>query len=120
MDHIGRTPRKSRTPVLVVVHADGYIGIYGRSDEVSVVVRYAPDVETSSRGEIFAEDYIESTLSQTHRDVYYPGSLLTTGQVRSILPSEIVRRNDELSISRMVDRILSARAQEKKKQGAVA
>jgi hypothetical protein len=78
-----------RHKVLIILHADGYIEAFADREQVDVLTVVMPHVPG---GEILAEEYLELTLTKPYRDIYYPLNRRAVDNVRTILPSQIMRQ----------------------------
>ena len=96
-------PRTPRETVLVVVNGDGWVQVYGQK-HVDVRIVIAP-YTTTPEGERLAEEYVELTLSQRYRDLYWPGMIRAADMVRVIRPSDIVQHNWNLDLLRSIKRL---------------
>lgn len=79
--------RIETVPVVVELHSDGFVRVYGDKC-VSAIVLNRPAVR-SARAAIIAEQLIDECLPIRHRDVYCPGRVRATGQVRRITVDDI-------------------------------
>jgi len=93
------TPERSAGPkpqVLVVVHHDGYLEIFANPrNAVSVRVENVLDTEE----ERLAEDYLRAKLPPAWKEVFLPGSKITSGLVKDCLtPDQEEERRWMLSV----------------------
>jgi len=82
-------PKVQREPVLILLHSDGYVEVYGQN-HVDVVTRIVPKMETP-KGEILAEEWVEKSLPLRYRKLYGANCLRTTAMLREIAPSDIAQ-----------------------------
>ena len=91
----------SSTPVLVVAGSDGWVEVFAdENTDVHVVV--LPHM-TSPAGEIAAEEYLEESLPPQHQAIFWPGMRRAADQVRTIRPSDIVKRDWELEMLQAIE-----------------
>ncbi len=76
-----------REKVLVVAHGDNFIEVFGAKNVAALIVR-CPTMG-SNNGEELAEDYLESSLPQRWRELYFPGFLRASLANRPLVPSVI-------------------------------
>lgn len=76
-----RANRQQRTKSILLVHAGGHIQLFG-DQLLDVRVIDVPHVQ-SVRAEILIEQWIESELPRPYRDIYFPGNLRASGNVRT-------------------------------------
>lgn len=109
------TPRPigDHHPVVVVLHHDGYIEVFG-DDSIDAQVAVMPHMPTQE-GEVLAERYLTKQLPRRHRTVYFPGMLRATGQVETLRPTDINRRKTGLAFLQCVDQLQSQAMQEASK-----
>lgn len=93
---------KRRSAILVVLHADGWIEVYGQP-YVDVHMAVMPHT-TTPEGERAAEEYLDTILARRYRDLYWPGLRRAADLVRSVSPSDIARRDWELELLTTLDR----------------
>jgi len=101
--------RQQRTPVLVVLHADGYVETFGQR-HIDARIVTMPAMGTKE-GERVADDYLELTLLPRHREIYFPGLIRATGNVQTVTPGAMAHQNVCLSIVRTADRLKAQVAQ---------
>jgi len=80
-------PKVQRSQVLILLHADGYVEVYGPKN-LDVVTRIVPKMVTPA-GEILAEEWIERSLPLRYRKLYGADCIRTTARIREIKPSDI-------------------------------
>lgn len=92
-------PRVERVPVVVVLHRDGFVQVYGPRDEISVKIVAMLDV--APEGEILAEQYAELALPRRLRPVFVPDNLLAIGSLKDCrTPEQEADRQTELHLVR--------------------
>jgi len=82
-------PKVQREPVLILLHSDGYVEVYG-PNHVDVVTRIVPKMETP-KGEILAEEWVEKSLPIRYRKLYGANCLRATAMLREVAPSDIAQ-----------------------------
>lgn len=101
---------KDSTPVLVVIHSDGYVELYGpRSIDARIAI--LPDMN-SAKGEILAEEYLDLNLPERHRRLHAPGMIRTAKLGRKITAHEIANTVGDLALMRAVDRLKACQHEE--------
>lgn len=86
-----RHPKKSsvkprrREKVLVVMHPDGLVEIYG-GRELDVCV--AQRLHVPQHCEPAAENYLDGTLPKRYRGLFFPGKLRATGLCETVTPEK--------------------------------
>ena len=98
------TARQPRQPVLVVIHSNGFVQVYGDKSLVDVHIGIIPSM-TSDEGQILAEQYFELEIPKRHRDVFWPVNLLDTHQVRTRTPADIAQRETGLALCNVLSEI---------------
>lgn len=98
------------TPVLVAIHSDGYIEVFGDRD-IDVRIVNVPAVD-SVRGEILAEEFIETNLPPRHRAIYAPGKVRAAKLGRKVAPQEIAETKNNIALLRVIDTLSSISAGE--------
>jgi hypothetical protein len=93
-----------RHPVLITIHADGFVEVFGDRNKVTAHTVVVPKMQ-SSAGESLAEEYIEAVLPRRYRDIYFPGNLLGRDMVTTITPGMISNRRWDLAVARGLDEI---------------
>ena len=97
------SPPPRREQVLIVAHADGWIECFAeRHIDVRIVIM--PDVNTPE-SEILAEQYIESSIPEVYRKIYWPGNLRSAGMIEKISPSVLLWRDWELATIKAIGRM---------------
>ena len=91
------TPRPTRQAVLVVLNSDGFVEAYADQSLVDVHIVNKPAM-TSNAGQILAEQYLETEIPRRHREIYFPGNLVDTNQVRTRTPDDIADRETGLAL----------------------
>lgn len=79
-----------RQPVLVVLHSDGWVEVYG-SPEVDVQMVVKPHCRTAEGG-VLAEQYIEQQVPYRHCRLYCPSgpTLRAVGLCRRETPEQLI------------------------------
>ena len=93
-----RRPRVRRVPVLVVLHPDGWVEIYGENLDVCVVTKL--DGGDIPAAEVLAEQYLDLDIPRRFRPLYFPVNLRATGQCETRTPEGELRRLRELRFVR--------------------
>lgn len=98
--------RFPHSPVVVELHADGFVAVYGETDPQSVSVKVVNRVKTNSNhADRLAEDLVGITLRGKHRAVYFPGNVIATGQVEAKDPDQIAERMTSVAVSQSLERL---------------
>jgi hypothetical protein len=84
------------------LHADGFVEVFA-DDNTTVHVGIMPHV--APEGERLAAEFFEQNLPQRYRNLYWPGNLKAADVVRSVKPSDLLRRRVELDVLKAVDRL---------------
>jgi len=80
----------ARLPVVVELYSDGFVKVYSEARaRVRIVNR--PHVVRDSAAPL-ADEWVEMQLPPRHQEVYWPGCVRATGQVRKVRPSDLLRR----------------------------
>jgi hypothetical protein len=69
--------------VVVVIHADGSVEVFGDKKRVSIDLVHVPNAGQSVEAGLVAEQLVEGRLSPQGRRVYYPGNRLTQGHTKA-------------------------------------
>jgi hypothetical protein len=93
-----RRPRVQRVPVLVVLHPDGWIEVYG--DDLDVCIMTKLDGGDIPAVEVMAEQYMDLDLPRRFRPLYFPVKLRATGQCERRTPAAELQRLRELRLVR--------------------
>jgi hypothetical protein len=94
-------PRVERVPVVIVLHPDGAVQVYGPRDRLDVQVVNMMDVRPE--GEVLAERFAELSLPHRHRAVFLPGGLVAMGSTRDCrTPEQEQERLADLALVRAV------------------
>lgn len=80
--------RPSRQKVLVVIHPDQFVELFG--EHVDVLIRHIP-MSFSREAEITAEDYFEAKLPLGYRPLYDRSKLINHASTRPIPPTTLAR-----------------------------
>ncbi len=83
------TPEIKTIYALIELYPDGYIKVYGeKSLQIEIVNRpYC----ISEKGELLAEQLVDSILPEGYREIFWPGMVRKTGILRTITPQQIQR-----------------------------
>lgn len=101
-----RTPPVARPPiepVLLLAYADGWLELFAER-HIQAKIVMVPSTGTIG-GELLAEQYLDATLPHRYRDLHWPGKLRAADRIRTVRPSELVRRQHELAILSGLDAI---------------
>lgn len=98
------TPRPPKQPVLVILHSDGYVQVYGDRKLVDCHVAIMPQM-TSDKGQMLAEQILELELPLRYKQIYWPGNLIGTHQVRTRTLDDIAQTEWELQFCRVLSAI---------------
>lgn len=83
------TPKAARVPVLVVLHSDGYVEVFGEHLDVHLVQALAAEQPE----EVLADEYLDATLPRRFRDLHYPYNLVAAACCeRRTAEDELYRR----------------------------
>jgi hypothetical protein len=105
--HLPPATPTGRIPLLIVMNGDGFGEIYGDRSRVDIRVISRPSMQ-SQQGEILADDYVSLALPPRHRELFYPGSIITTFTVRDISPLDIANTMTETAFLRGIDHLMQA------------
>lgn len=86
----------TREPVLVVLHSDGWVEVYGERKRVSVQV--VQRVHSTADGVADLLDEAVERDAKRHAELYYPRNLLTTGQCERVTAADRVERAHTLGM----------------------
>ena len=98
------TARQPRQPVLVVLHSDGFVQVYGDKSTVDAHIVIMP-LQTTNEGQIWAEKYVDMYLPKRHSDVFWPSNLIGTHQVRTVTSSDLADREHNLRLCNVLSSI---------------
>jgi hypothetical protein len=88
------------TPILIKCYGDGLIEIYGeKPQQVSLQIVDVPFIRSNVE-DLTAEAWADAEVRLSHKSINYPSNKIGTHCVRSILPSEIHKREVELGMAR--------------------
>ena len=93
--------RKARTPVLVVLHSDGWVEVFGIRKRINVKVVQRLHI-TDSSSAIDATIYTDILAGKIHSRVHWPKCLVATGQVERITAEQEYERLMDLWLLRAV------------------
>lgn len=105
--------RQQSTPVLVAIHPDGFVEVFGQKNVDAVIVN-VPAVG-SKQGEILAEEFVEMNIPYRHREIFVPGLVRAAKVGRVVTPAEIKRTRNLIAGLRALDPRLFAGAKEASK-----
>ena len=88
--HAPRAPAKPREAVLVVLHHDGWVEVYGEHS-IDVHIAVMPRMATPE-GERLADEYLELTLPKRFRKIYFPGNRRAADMMRKVTPQDIAEK----------------------------
>jgi len=97
------TERKASEPVVVLLHWDGWVEVYGHVDARIINVPDVPpaaDQLFNPAGEILAEQYVEAELPSRHRKVFMPGLCAAGSLIETLRPRDIARRQAMVKLLR--------------------
>lgn len=97
------TSKSSQTKTLIVLHGNRYIEVYS-SEQQSVKIVNVPDT-ISREGELLIEELLTLRLPQHWAKVYTDGLLVDRDAIRDIKPTDIQKRDYEVSLLRCFNRI---------------
>lgn len=98
-----KVPSGQRVKVLVVLHDDGFVEVFGR-DDVDVKVVNLPSLPV--RGEAKAEEWLDLTLPKPYKDVHWPGMSRATGFVQKVTAFDLAHQQRTLDLIRYCDHLL--------------
>jgi hypothetical protein len=95
-----RPPRPPRSKVLVVLHPDGWIEVYG-DDHVDARVVQRLDIgdETPATATLL-DEYIIGAVPRCYRSLYFANKLRATGTVEKVTPEQQLDTIYKLSMLR--------------------
>jgi hypothetical protein len=100
-DHVPIISRpKPREKVLVCLHADGFIEVYGEP-HVDVRIVNVP-YSTTPEGAIAGEEFVELTIPRCYREIYFPGMKRATELLRPTTPEDIAYRKWSVELLRQI------------------
>lgn len=102
-----RTGKSNLTPprreqVLVVAHGDGFIQAFAEG-HIDIRIVMMPMVDGSSHGEILAEEWLERSVPDCYRRIFWPGNVRATAMHERVRPSNIAVGETELALLRCLD-----------------
>ena len=103
------TPKSSPTQTLIVLHGNRFIEVYS-SERQSVKIVNVPFVH-SAQGELLIEELLELRLPPVWSKVYRDGNLIDRDAIRDIKPTDIQKRDYEVSLLRSFNRIAEVAGQ---------
>ena len=96
------SPPPRREQVLVIAHHDNWIECFAER-HIDVRIVMMPYVGIDATGEILAEQWLEQSIPECYRNIYFPGNLRAAAKIETILPSKIAWRNAEMSFLRLLN-----------------
>jgi hypothetical protein len=93
--------RQPSIPVLVAIHSDGFVEVFG-DKQVDAVVVNVP-ATGSKRGEVLAEEFIELNIPARHRHIYVPGLVRAAKLGRVVTPDDIHKSQTMIAMLRALD-----------------
>ncbi|WP_442485599.1 hypothetical protein [Aeoliella sp. SH292] len=90
-------------PVLLLAHADGWLEVFAER-HIQAKIVMVPSTG-SLTGELLAEQYLDATLPHRYRDLHWPGKLRAADRLRTVRPSDLMRREHDLAILQGLDGI---------------
>jgi hypothetical protein len=96
--------RPPRQQALVLVHADGFLEIFGPAD-LDVRVVDVPRVAPTPAAELAAEQYVEATVPLPYRQLHAPGNRRAMHMPRVRTPETIAHTMWELQLLREIQSI---------------
>lgn len=87
MEALRQTPAATVEPVVVEIHGDGFVNVFG-SKNVSAIAINRPRCQ-SSASELVVDDLIGEILPVRHRQVYFPGMIRAGCLFRPITPEAL-------------------------------
>ena len=94
-----RRPRP--VPVLVVLHSDGYVEVFG-SDAVRPVVVNRLD---SCADPLLIDEYLETQIPRSHRPIHLPRCLRGTGSLEQLTAAGEIDRLSRLQTLERIERV---------------
>lgn len=95
-----------RQPVLVLVHSDHFVEVFGPRN-IDVKVLDFPKVNTDS-AVILAAQYIDLTIPMNYREIYWPDCRRAMHMPRVVTPSSIVATQRDIDLLRAIQEIKPA------------
>ena len=93
----------STTQTLIVLHGNRYFDVYSNERQAVKIVN-VPFVH-SAKGELLIEELLELRLPSVWSKVYRDGHLIDRDAIRDIKPTDIQKRDYEVSFLRSFNRI---------------
>ena len=94
--------RVQRTPVLMVLHSDSWIEIYGEHLDVHVATKLCC---TTPETEILAEEYLYQTMPRRFLELYFSNKLCMCGQCEKRTAEAELQRRHNLEFVRLCNEI---------------
>lgn len=98
-----RPVQRPREPVLVLVHADGFLEVFA-GKHVDVRVLNVPYIGTPE-GEIEAERFIETTVPLRYRELYWPDLRRAMHMPRLVTPTSIAETRLNIELLKAIQNI---------------
>lgn len=97
-----KRPPRPREKVLVVLHADGFVEVFGK-ENIDVHIARRLHVE-NERGDLstLLDEYTTATMPRCYRGLYMPNKCREIGNIESITPEQALDTLYELSILRLL------------------
>lgn len=95
-----------RANALAVLGGDGDLEIYGPST-LDVLIVNRPYLPTP-QGEILAEEYLDLTLPQSGREIFFPGMIRARRFVEKLALSDLLLVNYQREVLRALDQLQDA------------
>lgn len=93
-----QTNQRQREKVLVVLNSDGFVECYaGKSVDVHIVAK--PHASTPA-AEILAQVYVDLSIPQAYRAVYFPSCCRAAEQLCRITAADIIYRKADVELLR--------------------
>ena len=97
------------TKTLIVLHGNRYVEVYS-SERQSVKIVNVPFVQ-SAQGELLVEELLELRLPPVWSKVYRDGNLIDRDAIRDIKPTDIQKRDYDISVLKSFNRIAAGAGQ---------
>ena len=96
--------RKPRSKVLIILHNDGFVEVFGR-DDIDVRIVNMPAIHPA--GEAFAEEYLDLILPRPYKEVHWPGMVRAVGKVDTVTPLDLTHQERCLNLFQYCDYLLN-------------
>lgn len=94
----------SPQPVLVLLHGDGFVEVYGERN-LRVKIMRVP-FTASKAGERLADQVVDQLLPAELRELHFPGKLRAASDNRPLLASELVDGQQYLQLLQGLDSVM--------------